>query len=259
MLGHGGEIAKSREDRPTLPDGVTLVTAVACGMSAELSRPGRVLRILKDNLVEAGNPVDLRNLEKLNSKIGIKFNVYEENQPYPSLWFRPESIQPGMFGLSGIVKLEEIDDDDINLMTNLAPTTQNKLEDVNISFRRSVWPTQEKARQVIVTNNTPFGITSIHKIFEALGAGVYYFPICRDTDEDKNVVALIRAESAAEQEKLREQYKADKLGRRVTAEQQRYIANRGFSTRRRPIGGRGKRMKKRLTKRRKYGTRRTAV
>jgi hypothetical protein len=191
LLGHGNQ-SQDQGQINMLDRGFTLVTTSQCGEATYTGRSGRLLQVLKNNPNYANEP--LRFQQELQHALGFRIHIYTEGQQYPNLVYKPESLHPHYFGLSGIVNLTNIDQDDIHLMTNLVPladTTQ--IDAVNRSFLKSVWPTQQTAREVIINGNGEFPARSISDIFATLGPGVYYFSLCRGGyDEGDNVPPSIQ-------------------------------------------------------------------
>lgn len=253
MLGHGADMPVEKVDRPVLPDGVTLVTTMECGVGSPTELPGHVLEVLKKYRTQANDPVT--NKLFLESKLGFKIHVYRPGNPYPDIGYTPEALQRylGRYYLSGVVNLEGLTDADVRLMQNGSPFTSNTESDISRSFERSAFPNVDAALDTIL-NGFSFSVVPLRFIFNYLGDGVYYFPLCRSipdfVEQEPERLSLIRQKSAQDQQKEDEEIKLRRLETRLQKPQ-------AFPLRRRTIGG--KRMKKRLTKRRKYGARRTTM
>lgn len=264
MLGHGSELPVEIEHRPVLPEGITLVTAVECGLLSPRYLPGQILQLLKKNEQLANNPV--KNQLALSMALGIKIHVYKPGERYPALSYQPVStLNTDEYFLSGVVDLATIKPRNIELMQT-GKEVQGLFErEVSESYSKSVYPNVRSAKTILSRERMP--VVPIEDVFREVGQGVYYFPICRDVVVNETTLPitspeLIRAQSYEEQ--------LQQVGPQLEKSEREQL--RGFPLRRRSmrpsapprivdpgrLGGK-KRMKKRLTKRRKYGARRTTL
>lgn len=227
LLGHGNEDVVDMRARPRLPKGVTLVTVVDCGLVTPLERPGKMLKYLSENPEKRPYP-ELYQRE-ISAGVGFPIHVYREGEQYPRLAFDPYAYQQGTmrFYLSGVVPVRSVDKDDIELMQNGSPKTNDAIRDLTRSFKRSKFPTLD----MVLKARVP--LIPIEQIFERLGGGVYYFVACRaSAGPPKANIPAIQVESARLQEE-----KLWRAGsRRRTAQKRRKVGRRKRrSTRRRRI------------------------
>jgi hypothetical protein len=272
MLGHGGDLLI--DTRNKLKRGYTLVTITECATEVTTYRLSRMIGVLseRENKPLARNPVI--NLFALQRKLGFEIRVYKEGEEYPSLIYQPGSFfpRPGggiSYARSGVINLDNLDEVDAQIMHQL-PSSRGKTEQEVIAetWSKSMFPLASD----IKTLQDGKKLYTIEQVFDALGPGVYYFPICRSAlvPTQPSKVALQQTKSNAQQEELRQSlHRLDitPLGERVLnidlsgleGEGSTSTEGMGGNSSKSTKGGRGKRMKKRLTKRRKYGARRTTM
>lgn len=237
MLGHGTEIPVDFHKRNTLPPPpwsptaeFTLVTSTECGRTTTSEQLSHLIEVLKANEALARDPYT--NREELSRILGFEIRVYKRGDRYPKLFYKPKSFHANdtLYDLSGVVNLKSLTDDDITFIRNPKSTSgKSEMDIIYESWNKSRFP---KKGDITSLDDENLRLTPIETVLGSLGPGIYYFPVCRHFDPAHFPRAnpnLIKHLSTQQQQTMR--------GGR----------------------GRGKRMKKRLTRRRKYGTRRTAM
>lgn len=221
MLGHGGEDLVDPKERYVIPPGFTLVTLSVCGVSTYTKNVKALMTKFK--ALRALGADKLRN-PKANSadierRLGFPIRVYNPGDRYPLLRYWSTAVHGDKYLLSGIVDLDKLTDADITASYTPRQFTGSQADIAN-AHRKNV-------------ANRVYEGSPMQEIFNAFPkGGVFYFTACR------NIV-----DESAPPEKIQ-------LVREFSDEQQRRTGGTKSRT---------KRMKKRLTRRRKYGARITAM
>jgi hypothetical protein len=222
MFGHGIEIPLTVRGRNALPEGVTLVTIAECGTGLQHVGMVNILAELLQNKQRAANPT-LQNFKDAYLDLHIFKGDDKDNNEHPTLFYEPvTSLVGGSYAtISGVVRLDSITEEVSDSLTE--EVIEASQESIERMYRNSLFPRAKDVR--LEDGKISYPTVPIERVFEELGPGVYYFAGCRNFTHSV-------PERHAE------------LLKRMSNEKQQ---------------GRGKRMKKRLTKRRKYGARRTTM
>jgi hypothetical protein len=189
ILGHGYENVEI--ERKILPTGVTLITTTECGRTVQDTNLYKLL----DELYKVESAPSPRNLSR---KINKYFRIYESGEEYPSLYTSlllefPTKVDKNKFIIekAGVYKLPLSFNPDGEMFTGYIHLTPHGWVDlsgqsiIEKSYEGAVFAPSLDTIKKDYSHNNEIALSvfqesiPISKIFDSLGPGIYYFPLCR--------------------------------------------------------------------------------
>ena len=211
--GHGGEDFDAHD---IVPPGRTLVTMAKCGamiINAEIFRKLAGIFTSVDTIASKRLLLDVSKkaagIEDFLSLPRGTLRIYTAGERCPRLAFMPVGIQrlPGVtvYSNSGVYKCptdrEKLFSDGDTMGSVVLSETEPVDDDLlNIMYDGSVYPTATAAKALlhaVDSNMNQFEslmVTPVSEIMDKLGAGVYFFAVCRSSMVTLNVEQYVLAE-----------------------------------------------------------------